>query len=128
MQPFMGNVEVLQLLLTSNRFPRESVNATNRWGGTALHTAAYAGHCSIVRALLESRRFDSVLATDNVGNTALHTAAVHAQADVVEALLSSLKFKRPGLANSQGQNALHHLCHERACGRSGDTLGIPCLS
>ena len=35
---FFGQLEVLQLLLASNRFPSESVNATNRWGGTALHS------------------------------------------------------------------------------------------
>ena len=58
------------MLLMSDGFPTTAVNATDRWGGTALHSAAFAGHCNVVRLLLHSHRFEAVDSEDPMGNSA----------------------------------------------------------
>ena len=102
-----GHEEAARALLMSDGFPTTAVNITNRWGHTALHVAALAGHCTVARMLLQSPRLECVNSMDLMGNSALHTAAVHGQADVVQLLLSSPAFTESDAANHQGQNALH---------------------
>lgn len=69
-------------------------NATDIWGGTALHQAVRTGKVSIVEMLLDPRGFQDVVngnfvnARNDNGNTALHIAAMHGRVVVVEILLN----------------------------------------
>ena len=84
-----GNPEVARVLLAAQgRFSTSAVNAVEKHGNTALHTAALRGHVGVAEELLNSIRFDAVNACNLVSGTALHTAAFHGHADFVDLLLS----------------------------------------
>jgi len=62
-----GHVEICELLLSNGA----RVNMITRTGHvTALHRAAYCGHCSVIRLLLKYGALTSLRDTD--GKTALH--------------------------------------------------------
>ena len=105
---FGGDAKAARVLLTAQgRFSTSAVNAVEKRGNTALHTAASRGHVGVAKELLNSIRFDAVNACNLVSSTALHTAAVHGHADVVDLLLSHPRFTSSTLPNDIGQSALH---------------------
>ena len=65
---------------------RQSVDAKDHDGSTALHAAALAGRADAVRLLLENGA--AVHTATNLSETALHLAAREGHADVVQLLLS----------------------------------------
>ena len=78
-----------------------SINATNKYGQTALHHAAGKGHVDVVRTLVSSKQCDvraqdkdnniygaSINAANKRGDTPLHLAAAAGYTDMVELLTS----------------------------------------
>ncbi len=62
------------------------VNATDSYGRTALHNAAYGGHAAVVRALLEHETSSNWTAVDKDGNTPLRAAEKKGRTLVVDLL------------------------------------------
>ena len=102
-----GNAETARALLVATRFPTAAVNALNRHGGTALHTAAYSGNVGVAEVLLKSWRFAASNSLSKMGSTALHVAAFYGQAEVAQLLLASGRFTASNLPTSSGMTALH---------------------
>ena len=102
-----GYLEVAKVLLSDSRFPTATVNAQNRYGGTALHTAARFGHYGVVDVLLRHRRFRSADALDCMGSSALHTAAHSGHDSAVQSLLQSGPVSCMASPNTSGLTALH---------------------
>ncbi len=94
-----GNNEEVIELLKSGANP----NASDQYGLTALHRAAYNGHAAVVTALLKAEA--GLEARDSYGNTALHWAALNGHAVVVTALLDA--GANPEATNDAGSTALH---------------------
>ena len=66
-----------------------SINATNMFGNTALHRAAFAGNLEVVKLLTSYSQCD-VYAKNNAGKTAADTARVYGHNNVVDYLTSQL--------------------------------------
>lgn len=78
-----GNSDTISKLIAQ----RFDVNARDKWGGTALTSAAYRGHESIVKLLLTAPSID-VNMKGKWGNTALMNAANMGRENVVKLLLA----------------------------------------
>lgn len=91
-----GQLEAVLFLL--HAFPRTNLNATNKKGVTALMLASWAGHLSIVRALLDIP-LERGLVLDAVDTRKGETAVMHAAASghdkVVNAFIELPEFRRP---------------------------------
>ena len=80
-----------------------------RWHGTALHSAAFAGHVETTRLLLMAARFPSsaVNTVDKDVSSALHYAAGLGQSEVMGELLNSNRFTSVNSRNMLGSTAIH---------------------
>ena len=123
-----GHVEVAKVLLSDSRFPTATVNAQNRYGGTALHTAARFGHYGVVDVLLRHRRFRSADALDCMGSSALHTAAHSGHDSAVQSLLQSGPVSCMASPNTSGSDCSAFGCSARARGGHEDTFGMQPVS
>ena len=107
MAAWKGHVEVAKVLLADSRFPAATVNAQNRYGSTALHTAARFGHHGVADVLLKHKRFRSADALDYLGSSALHLAAHSGHDSVVQSLMQSGRMSCMESSNRNGLTALH---------------------
>lgn len=78
---FAGNVCLIKDLLEFG----VDVNATNRYGVTALHEAAGVGHIETIKLLVSSNA--NIESETRYGETALMLAAAHGELDAVKTLL-----------------------------------------
>ena len=79
------------------------VFATNKYGNTPLHLAAYEGHTAIAKALIDAGA--NMTATDEDGCTPLHYAACEGKLKTVQALLKA--GSNPDTTNNEGYTPLH---------------------
>lgn len=99
-----GQVSALEDYLQSLDDPSEAINSRDALKRTALHLAAWAGHCDAVALLLKQPGIQ-IAAPAQDGMTALHFAVMKGREDVVEKLLDS--GARVNGKNVKGRNALH---------------------
>ena len=81
-----GQNEILQYLLLSGRF---RPTATDKYGWTALHWAAWQGHCDAVQSLMRVMARNGVNCLDRTGSTPLHLACLQGHDGVVRQLVSA---------------------------------------
>ena len=80
-----GQNGILQYLLSSGRF---RPTATDKYGWTALHWAAWHDHCEVVQSLMRVMAKNSVNCLDRTGSTPLHLACLQGHDEVVKQLVS----------------------------------------
>ena len=86
-----------------------SINATDKFGQTALHRAAAKGHVDVVRTLVSFKQCDA-RARDKYNDTPLHDAALSGNTDVISVLI-----QHGAEVNERGQigrTALHVACSQ----------------
>jgi len=83
----VGDVEAVRAALTGDENGRARLTATNNYGDTALHTAAYYGHTEVVKLLLNNGA--DIEAKDDDDWTPLHFAARFRHTEVAELLLQN---------------------------------------
>ena len=97
-----GHAEIVRLLLEQSGI---NVNASNKSGSTAFHSASQSGHADIVSILLDQPGID-VIASDDGNQTALHLASGCGHADIVRLLLEQSGIN-VNASNKSGSTALH---------------------
>ena len=80
------------------------INATNKYGETALHWAVENGHTEIVEALVKA---GAKVDVKYDGVTALHIAAMNGRTKIVEALIKAGANVNEKTKDSEGWTALH---------------------
>ena len=99
-----GHVDTVAVLLEVGRI---DVNATNKWGETALHRAALYGHTNVL-TLLRHQPGIEINQADDDGWTVLHMAASHRHTNVLT-LLSNFPGINLAATTNRGETVLHNL-------------------
>ncbi|RLM69726.1 protein ACCELERATED CELL DEATH 6-like isoform X1 [Panicum miliaceum] len=97
-------VEVLRVLLEHDWSLGHVISSE---GCTLLHSAAYQGHVSVARMLID--HCPDAPYSDAVGWTCLHEAVCHGRMDFVEFVLESPQLRKlVNMRDANGRTALHH--------------------
>ena len=99
-----GHVDTVAVLLEVGRI---DVNATNKWGETALHRAALYSHTNVLTLLLHQPGIEINQADDD-GWTVLHMAACQGHTNVLM-LLSNFPGINLAATTKRGETVLHYL-------------------